>query len=141
MPRTLLLLVCLAVACDGRISDDPTLYLTGTEEAPLMGANGAPTCASPKVLVCHIPPGNPANAHTICIAQAAVGAHRKHHGDTIGPCGGADGGNAGGGGGGAQTGDGGTVPTCRNANSACTADGDCCAGMRCVDRICTPIIP
>ena len=28
-----------------------------------------------KVLVCHVPPGNPANCHTICIAYAAVQAH------------------------------------------------------------------
>jgi len=38
-----------------------------------------------KVLVCHIPPGNPENAHTICIAPAAVPAHLAH-GDYLGPC-------------------------------------------------------
>jgi hypothetical protein len=38
-----------------------------------------------KVLICHIPPGNPDNAHTISVAQAAVPAHLAH-GDTLGPC-------------------------------------------------------
>jgi hypothetical protein len=38
-----------------------------------------------KVLICHIPPGNPENAHTISVAAAAVPAHLAH-GDTLGPC-------------------------------------------------------
>lgn len=38
-----------------------------------------------KQLVCHIPPGNPANAHTICIAPSAVIAHLAH-GDYLGQC-------------------------------------------------------
>ena len=40
-----------------------------------------------KVLVCHIPPGNPANAHTICISPNAVSMHLEQHGDLLGPCG------------------------------------------------------
>jgi hypothetical protein len=39
-----------------------------------------------KVDVCHIPPGNPANAHTINVSENAVPAHLAH-GDTLGPCG------------------------------------------------------
>jgi hypothetical protein len=40
-----------------------------------------------KVLVCHAPPGNPANAHTICISPNAVPAHLGHHpGDHCGDC-------------------------------------------------------
>jgi len=38
-----------------------------------------------KVDVCHIPPGNPENAHTITISENAVAAHLEH-GDHIGPC-------------------------------------------------------
>jgi hypothetical protein len=38
-----------------------------------------------KVLICHIPPGNPDNAHTISVAPSAVPAHLAH-GDTPGPC-------------------------------------------------------
>jgi hypothetical protein len=37
------------------------------------------------VCVCHHPPGNPDNAHTICIGPAAARAHLKH-GDTEGEC-------------------------------------------------------
>ncbi|HEX4923820.1 MAG TPA: hypothetical protein VFV50_07030 [Bdellovibrionales bacterium] len=32
-----------------------------------------------KVLVCHVPPGNPAARHTICIGMPAVEHHLKHH--------------------------------------------------------------
>ena len=38
-----------------------------------------------KVDVCHIPPGNPDNAHTITINESALGTHLDH-GDHIGPC-------------------------------------------------------
>lgn len=38
-----------------------------------------------KTTVCHIPPGNPSNAHTICVGNAAVPAHLDH-GDFLGTC-------------------------------------------------------
>ena len=38
-----------------------------------------------KVDVCHIPPGNPDNAHTITISENALGAHLDH-GDRVGAC-------------------------------------------------------
>ena len=38
-----------------------------------------------KVKVCHIPPGNPGNAHTIKISKSALAAHLAH-GDTQGAC-------------------------------------------------------
>jgi hypothetical protein len=38
-----------------------------------------------KTTVCHIPPGNPANAHTICVGNDAVPAHLDH-GDFVGTC-------------------------------------------------------
>jgi hypothetical protein len=46
------------------------------------GDNGHPK----KVTICHIPPGNPSNAHTITISERAVDAHIKHHGDYYGEC-------------------------------------------------------
>ncbi len=43
-----------------------------------------------KVMVCHVPPGNPANMHTICISENAVPAHfggAIGHGTCfVGPC-------------------------------------------------------
>jgi hypothetical protein len=36
--------------------------------------------------ICHIPPGNPANEHSICVGQPAVEPHQSLHGDTIGAC-------------------------------------------------------
>jgi len=38
-----------------------------------------------KVDVCHVPPENPANAHTITISKDALGAHLEH-GDRVGSC-------------------------------------------------------
>ena len=37
----------------------------------------------PKVRICHIPPGNPANMHTIEVSMSALPAHLAH-GDVIG---------------------------------------------------------
>ena len=53
----------------------------------LLGFFGSAALAGPKVKVtiCHIPPGNTANAHTITIAEQAVGKHLEH-GDTLGSC-------------------------------------------------------
>jgi hypothetical protein len=45
-----------------------------------------------QITLCHIPPGNPGNAHTITVDESAVPAHLAH-GDTLGPC---DGASAGG---------------------------------------------
>jgi len=38
-----------------------------------------------KVVICHRPPGNPQNMHTISVSENAVPAHLAH-GDTRGPC-------------------------------------------------------
>src|SRR5882672_4684509 len=74
-------------ACGVSQVDDETMYLTGTEESAITLANGQPGCTSPKkVLICHIPPGNPANAHDICVGASAVAPHQAKHGYTIGAC-------------------------------------------------------
>lgn len=39
-----------------------------------------------KTTICHVPPGNPANAHTLCIGNPAVGPHLANHPDYLGPC-------------------------------------------------------
>lgn len=79
------LLVTVLAACVGSSLDDDEMYLTGTEEEAVM-RNGALSCDNGKVLVCHIPPGNPDNAHTICVGAPAVDAHVERHDDPIGPC-------------------------------------------------------
>lgn len=48
-------------------------------------------CGSNKVIVCHVPPGNPENAHDICISVNALHAHVGRHGagdhlDHVGSC-------------------------------------------------------
>jgi len=48
-------------------------------------AAGAASAANPKVKVCHVPPGNPANFHTITISANALPAHLAH-GDLPGSC-------------------------------------------------------
>jgi hypothetical protein len=51
---------------------------------PVAPAAAAP---EPKVQICHIPPGNPNNWHTIAISENALQTHITKHGDFIGPCG------------------------------------------------------
>lgn len=65
---------------------------TSTSAANTSGANsqGVQTSSArkqyqEKVVICHIPPGNPGNAHTISVSPNAVPAHLAH-GDTLGPC-------------------------------------------------------
>ena len=38
------------------------------------------------VAICHVPPGNPDNEHTITVGEPAVDAHVDNHGDSLGPC-------------------------------------------------------
>jgi hypothetical protein len=57
------------------------------------GGRGGPTCYGDgngqaklgKITICHIPPGNPANAHSITVSVNALAAHLAH-GDSIGTC-------------------------------------------------------
>ena len=41
--------------------------------------------APSKVQICHLPPGNPGNFHTITVSEKALGSHLAH-GDFSGPC-------------------------------------------------------
>lgn len=70
-----------------------------------------------KVTICHIPPGNPANAHEITVGEPAVRAHVERHGDVVGPCCELDDSCDGGGGG-----------ECVPFEGLCEADADCCPG-------------
>src|ERR1700747_201397 len=65
-------------------SDSQTSKITTASEGE--GSVSAQTAVS-KVTICHVPPGNPANAHTITIGAPAVPHHLSNHpGDHIGPC-------------------------------------------------------
>ena len=85
MRTTMLLSILFAVGC-GTSEGDSSLYLTGTEEGYVTTQSGAKVCMGHKDLICHIPPGNPANAHTICVGHPAVNAHVTQHHDTLGAC-------------------------------------------------------
>jgi hypothetical protein len=54
--------------------------------AVLLVLNSGLAAAGKKVSVCHVPPGNPANAHTILVSENAVSAHLAHA-DELGECG------------------------------------------------------
>jgi hypothetical protein len=119
-------LAALAFACGSDPSHDPTLRLTGTESSALVttdqDGNLVYSCPAKKALVCHVPPGNPANAHTICVGVAAVSAHLRNHPDTQGPC------------------DGGLTAepepeACLPLDGICSADEDCCSTM-CSSGVC-----
>lgn len=90
----------------------------------------AGTVATDKVAVCHIPPGNPANAHTIVVGEPALSAHLRH-GDVLGACGG-EGGEP----------DGGSDELCQASGESCGGDnGACCFGLTCGDSgLCVPQI-
>lgn len=51
----------------------------------LLGVISGNALAGDKITICHIPPGNPDNAHAITISNSALPAHLAH-GDTVGFC-------------------------------------------------------
>ena len=72
--------------------------------------DSAPARAADKVTLCHFPPGNPANFHTITVSPEAAEAHIRNHGDVLGEC-------------------------CA-LDSICE-DGNACTANFCVDNACT----
>jgi len=86
--RTIYLVsILFASACATESDSDPSAHMTGTEESYVINSQtGAKECLGHKQLICHIPPGNPANAHTICVGKPAVDPHVANHGDGIGAC-------------------------------------------------------
>ncbi|MCP3136122.1 hypothetical protein [Pyxidicoccus xibeiensis] len=130
----------------------------GEGQNPAEGGEGHPLNTK-KITICHIPPGNPANAHTITVGLPALKAHLKH-GDTQGACGGdADGGSgepdagsgepdAGGGepdaGSGepdAGSGEPDAGSACAPVGSTCGGGVTCCDGLMCsTEGYCEPII-
>jgi hypothetical protein len=74
-----------AVGCAADRAASPT---RATAAAVVSESDGGVTAQGgvEKVTICHIPPGNPENAHTITVGAPAVPAHLENHGDSIGEC-------------------------------------------------------
>jgi len=64
------------------ISENQVIEIIGTD---LFGIDIEEPEPEQKITICHIPPGNPSNAHTISIPPSAWSAHQAH-GDTRGGC-------------------------------------------------------
>ncbi|HYV65184.1 MAG TPA: hypothetical protein VE964_03010, partial [Myxococcales bacterium] len=90
------LLLCACGSGQDRSSPDVSIdrELAVARDAAAKSSDG-------KVTICHIPPGNPANAHEITVGEPALDAHIRQHGDRVGHC-------------------------CVKAGAACSADADCC---------------
>lgn len=96
---------CVAPLTDSEADDEDT-----AQAAQAAGGN------SKNVTLCHYPPGNVGNAHSIVVAPAAVDTHLDH-GDSIGPCGDNAGGTGGSTGTGTETGTGGSTGTTTNTDT------------------------
>jgi hypothetical protein len=83
---------------------DLTITQPGTYTVTAWDANGCPSTGpggtftvtaisvacghnGDKIILCHVPPGNPNNPQTICVAASAIPSHLANHpDDCIGPC-------------------------------------------------------
>ncbi|MCP3168826.1 hypothetical protein [Myxococcus qinghaiensis] len=111
---------------------------TGGLEGASGSEDGVPGLA--RLAVCHIPPGNPANAHTIVVGAPAVKAHLKH-GDTLGACGGAQDAGPGGEPDAGPGGEPDAGPACVPTEGACGSSAECCEDLTCTSRgVCEPQI-
>lgn len=81
------LLAILVLGCSSTEAVEQTTAL-GTQTEELCDVEcGTDTCKEGR-LICHVPPGNPAQAHELCVSSRAVVHHfREHDGDTCGECG------------------------------------------------------
>jgi hypothetical protein len=61
------------------------LLVSGAFVAGFFVVPGVAVAAPAKVEICHRPPGNPGNSHTIIVKDKALPAHLAH-GDTVGAC-------------------------------------------------------
>lgn len=140
----------LVSGCGGSPRPDDDSSLGDPQTGGLEGASDSEegVLGFTKVTVCHIPPGNPANAHTIVVGVPAVKAHLKH-GDTLGACdsepdAGPGGEQDAGSGGEEDAGPGGEPdagPVCVPAEGACGSSAECCEDLTCTSRgVCEPQI-
>jgi hypothetical protein len=77
--------VCPTVATDYWVTITDSTLCSSTDTVTVTVVDVRCGHDSTKVLVCHIPPGDPSDAHTICISPNAVPAHLAH-GDVLGGC-------------------------------------------------------
>lgn len=70
------------------IKEFDTTVFTSTPQQPRISVAEwlASNPSAKKVTICHIPPGNPGNVHTITISVNALKTHVDHHDDYIGEC-------------------------------------------------------
>jgi hypothetical protein len=77
-------------APDGTAQRDVELHACGLQGDPSITSDvdlhACPPGATKKTTICHLPPGNPSNAHTLCVGNSAVRAHVENHHDTLGAC-------------------------------------------------------
>jgi hypothetical protein len=138
----------------------PSSGTRNDESAPAKNESpGNGEAASGKVTICHVPPGNPANAHTLVVSvQGWENGHQRHRGDYLGACRGSD--NVPDAGtsepdagtsepdAGTSEPDAGTStpdagPVCAPVGEACGGDGaaTCCSGLECREGLCArPVI-
>jgi hypothetical protein len=152
--------------CGGSpLEEEENLYGSTPRDGELNAAPGqeGEVAAGGKITLCHVPPGNPANAHTITVGGPAWNGHRNHKGDYLGPCQGAGGPDGGvpppppppdgeptppDAGTPPSTPDAGTPPppppppgpTCAPAGGACGGEVTCCDGLQCSGSTCEPVI-
>lgn len=82
-----------------------SMLLPACSESPPDTGGTEAALGSDKVTICHVPPGNPANAHEITVGTSAANAHLGH-GDQLGLCG----------------------PVCAIEGASCLKGDDCCLG-------------
>jgi hypothetical protein len=80
-----LLLAAAAAAAAGRIffTVTPAAYAHDLTKEDILSLQDQ---TQQKVTICHIPNGNPDNAHEITVGESAVAGHVQEHGDGVGPC-------------------------------------------------------
>jgi hypothetical protein len=75
---------------DGTTQRNAELRACGLQDDPSITSDvdlhACPEGTTKKTTICHIPPGNPSNAHTLCVGNSAVSAHVDNHQDTLGAC-------------------------------------------------------
>jgi hypothetical protein len=83
-----LAVICLATLAAAGCASDRVTGPDPDRAAAVAGDDFGGTSADgvEKVTICHIPPGNPENRHTITVGAPAVEAHVTQHGDFVGAC-------------------------------------------------------